>query len=230
MKKRILACLLALVMLVGLLPATVLAEDATVTTNAELIAAVSSVAPGGSATIYLGEGAFTLYNQKCAEGKTLTFIGAGADKTKWVIGSETPDPDKAGTEYNSDYSFKGANVTFENMALHSYYKKGDKSISNYLGFAHSDVTKVVNCTLYGRTTYWGYTSATFENSTFYCPDGDYALWDYSSHTMTFDGCTFIGENSAKIVKCGRGWPEFKRTGRAESYQLQGLHSELSGRL
>ena len=199
MKKRILACLLALVMLVGLLPATVLAEDATVTTNAELIAAVSSVAPGGSATIYLGEGAFTLYNQKCAEGKTLTFIGAGADKTKWVIGSETPDPDKAGTEYNSDYSFKGANVTFENMALHSYYKKGDKSISNYLGFAHSDVTKVVNCTLYGRTTYWGYTSATFENSTFYCPDGDYALWDYSSHTMTFDGCTFIGENSAKIV-------------------------------
>ena len=199
MKKRILACLLALVMLVGLLPATVLAEDATVTTNAKLIAAVSSVAPGGSATIYLGEGAFTLYNQECAKGKTLTFIGAGADKTKWVIGSETPDPDKAGTEYNSDYSFEGANVTFENMALHSYYKKGDKSISNYLGFAHSDVTKVVKCTLYGRTTYWGYTSATFENSTFYCPDGDYALWDYSSHTMTFDGCTFIGENSAKIV-------------------------------
>ena len=199
MKKRMLAALLALVMLVGLLPATVLAEDAPVTTNAGLIAAVSSVAPGGSATIYLGKGAFTLYNQKCAEGKTLTFIGAGADKTKWVIGSETPDPDKAGTEYNSDYSFTGANVTFENMALHSYYKKGDKSISNYLGFAHSDVTKVVNCTLYGRTTYWGYTSATFENSTFYCPDGDYALWDYSSHTMTFDGCTFIGENSAKIV-------------------------------
>ena len=199
MKKRILACLLALVMLVGLLPATVLAEDATVKTNAELIAAVSSVAPGGSATIHLGEGAFTLYKKTCAEGKTLTFIGAGADKTKWVIGSETPDPDKAGTEYNSDYSFTGANVTFENMALHSYYKKGDKSISNYLGFAHSDVTKVVNCTLYGRTTYWGYTSATFENSTFYCPDGDYALWDYSSHTMTFDGCTFIGENSAKIV-------------------------------
>ena len=46
MKKRILACLLALVMLVGLLPATVLAEDAKVTTNEELIAAVSSVAPG----------------------------------------------------------------------------------------------------------------------------------------------------------------------------------------
>ena len=199
MKKRILACLLALVMLVGLLPATVLAEDAKVTTNEELIAAVSSVAPGGSATIYLGEGAFTLYNQKCAQGKTLTFIGDGADKTKWVIGSVTPDPDKAGTEYNSDYSFNGANVTFENMALHSYYKKGDTLKSNYLGFSHSNVTKVVNCTLYGRTTYWGYTSATFENSTFYCPDGDYALWDYSSHTMTFDGCTFIGENSAKIV-------------------------------
>ena len=199
MKKRILACLLALVMLVGLLPATVLAENAKVTTNEELIAAVSSVAPGGSATIYLGEGAFTLYKKTCAQGKTLTFIGDGADKTKWVIGSETPDPDKAGTEYNSDYSFNGANVTFENMALHSYYKKGDTLKSNYLGFSHSNVTKVVNCTLYGRTTYWGYTSATFENSTFYCPDGDYALWDYSSHTMTFDGCTFIGENSAKIV-------------------------------
>ena len=196
MKKRILACLLALVMLIGVLPVMALADN-TVVRPEDLAAAVT--AAQSDDTIYLGEGAFTLYKKTCAEGKTLTFIGAGADKTKWVIGSETPDPDKAGTEYNSDYSFTGANVTFENMALHSYYKKGDKSISNYLGFAHSDVTKVVNCTLYGRTTYWGYTSATFENSTFYCPDGDYALWDYSSHTMTFDGCTFIGENSAKIV-------------------------------
>ena len=68
MKKRMLAAPLALVMLVGLLPATVLAEDATVTPNAKLIAAVSSVAPGGSATIYLGEGAFTLYNQESAKG------------------------------------------------------------------------------------------------------------------------------------------------------------------
>lgn len=30
----------------------------------------------------------------------------------------------------------------------------------------------------------------FKNTTFNCPDGDYAIWTYSSATMTFDNCTF----------------------------------------
>lgn len=197
MKKRILACLLALVMLVGLLPATVLADDATVTTNAELIAAVSSVAPGGSATIYLGEGTYTLYMKGAnVINKNLTFVGAGADKTTWLVGPKTPDPAKFGTEYNSDYSFdvRGTEtketVTFKNMTLQS-------GSVDYLGFAGTDNTVVENCVIEGKTFYWGYTSATFRNTTFICPPGDYAVWTYSSPTMTFDHCVF--NSSGKVI-------------------------------
>lgn len=197
MKKRILACLLALVMLVGLLPATVLADDATVTTNAELIAAVSSVAPGGSATIYLGEGTYTLYMKGAnVINKNLTFVGAGADKTTWLVGPKTPDPAKFGTEYNSDYSFDVRDtetketVTFKNMTLQS-------GSVDYLGFAGTDNTVVENCVIEGKTFYWGYTSAKFVNTTFICPPGDYAIWTYSSPIMTFDNCIF--ESSGKVV-------------------------------
>lgn len=70
-------------------------------------------------TILLGEGNYTLYNlipEGSTKDKDLTFEGAGADKTSWRIGPETPDPTKLGTEYNSDYSFKDAGiVTFTSL-------------------------------------------------------------------------------------------------------------------
>lgn len=61
---------------------------------------------------------------------------------------------------------------------------------DYLGFIRADNTVVDNCTVNGKTFYWGYKSAVFTNTTFNCPGGDYALWTYSSPVMTFDGCTF----------------------------------------
>lgn len=48
-------------------------------------------------TIKLGEGNYTLYNlipKGSTKDKDLTFEGAGADKTSWRIGPETPDPKK----------------------------------------------------------------------------------------------------------------------------------------
>ena len=194
MKKRILACLLTLVMLIGVLPVIALAEDNVVTPE-NLAAAVTAAQSGD--TIYLGEGAYTLY-QKEAEvsNKNLTFVGAGTDKTTWLVGPKVPDPAKFGTEYNSDYSFdvRGTEaketVTFKNMTLQS-------GSVDYLGFAGTDNTVVENCVIEGKTFYWGYTSATFTNTTFICPPGDYAVWTYSSPTMTFDHCTF--ESSGKVV-------------------------------
>lgn len=61
---------------------------------------------------------------------------------------------------------------------------------NYRGFIRINHTVVENCTLEGRTAYWGYETAKFVNSTFNAPEGDYALWDYSTKAMTFEGCTF----------------------------------------
>ena len=146
-------------------------------------------------TITLGEGKYTLYKKgsKIADttGKDLTFVGKGAGKTEWGIGATIPDPANFGTEYNGDYSFDGAGtITFKNMTLQS-------GKVDYLGFIRADKTVVENCTVNGKTFYWGYTSAEFKNTTFNSPAGDYALWTYSSPVMTFDGCTF--NSSGKTV-------------------------------
>lgn len=143
-------------------------------------------------TITLGEGKYTLYKKGAATaGKDLTFVGKGAGKTEWGIGATLPDPAYFGTEYNGDYSFDGAGtITFKNMTLQS-------GKADYLGFIRADRTLVENCTVNGKTFYWGYKSAKFKNTTFNCPAGDYALWTYSSPEMTFDGCTF--NSSGKTV-------------------------------
>lgn len=145
-------------------------------------------------TIQLAEGNYTLYGVNSdghTKGKSLTFIGMGADKTAWNIGAEVPDPANYGTEYNGDYSFDGAGtIKFENMTLRS-------GSTNYLGFIRADKTVVENCTLNGKTFYWGYKSAEFNNCTFNCPNGDYAIWTYSSPTMSFNNCTF--NSSGKVI-------------------------------
>ena len=211
MKKRILACLLALVMLIGVMPITVLADDGATTyyvdanTGADdtgsgtqqqpfkTVQKAAQVAKSGD-TISLGAGNYTLYGVKSTgttKGKDLTFVGQGVDKTSWNIGAEVPDPDKYGTEYNGDYSLDGAGtITFKDMKLRS-------GNVDYLGFIRSVNTVVENCTVEGKTFYWGYTSATFTNTTFICPPGDYAIWTYSSPIMTFDNCIF--ESSGKVV-------------------------------
>ena len=219
MKKKFLALVLTLAMVLSLLPATALAtggnEEGTrsagstiyvdaikgndaqegVGTTAEkayktLETAVTAAASGD--TIQLGEGKYTLYKKGAkTTGKNLTFVGQGADKTEWGIGATIPDPDKFGTEYNGDYSFDGAGtITFKDMTLRS-------GSADYLGFIRSTNTVVENCTINGKTFYWGYTSAEFKNTTFNCPTGDYALWTYSSPTMTFDTCTF--NSSGKVI-------------------------------
>ena len=55
---------------------------------------------------------------------------------------------------------------------------------------------VDNCDIYGKTFYWGYTSAVFTDTTFYAPTGDYAIWTYSSPAMEFDNCTFNATGKA----------------------------------
>ena len=159
----------------------------------QTVAAAVEAAKSGD-TIQLGEGNYTLYGVKsdgCTKGKDLTFVGLGTDKTGWNIGAEVPDPDKYGTEYNGDYSFDGAKtITFKKMTLRS-------GSADYLGFIRANNTIVENCVINGKTFYWGYETATFRNTTFNCPKGDYALWTYSSPVMTFDKCTF--NSSGKVI-------------------------------
>lgn len=201
-QNRILAALLAVAMMFQMLPMLAFAAEET-----ELVApkvkigeieyetlekAVTAAISGD--TIELGEGNYTLYKVNSTDttkGKDLTFVGKGTDKTAWNIGALVPDPANYGTEYNGDYSFDGAGtITFKNMTLRS-------GSADYLGFIRATNTVVDNCVINGKTFYWGYTSAVFKDTTFNAPSEDYALWTYSSPTMTFDGCTFNA--SGKVI-------------------------------
>lgn len=171
-QNRFLAALLAVAMMLQMLPMLAFADDAlgigevrnkrTSTKYTSLVKAVEEAQSGD--TIELGEGNYTLYKVDSigrTKGKDLTFVGQGTDKTAWNIGALVPDPKYYGTEYNGDYSFDGAGtVTFKNMTLRS----GD---ANYLGFIRANNTVVDHCEIYGKTFYWGYTSAVFTDTTFY---------------------------------------------------------------
>ena len=203
--KKTLALILTFIMVLALVPSVALAADPVAWIGekgyATLGEAVKDAESGD--TITLGEGDYSLYDvcghtgalgssKDYTAGKDLTFIGQG-EKTIWQIGADTPKPNNG--EYNSDYSFQNSeSVTFKNMTLRTGNTGAD---ADYLGFSHTKITNVENCIMLGRTAYWGYTSATFKDTTFNCPNGSYALWTYSSPTMTFDNCTF--NSSGKVI-------------------------------
>ena len=201
-QNRILAALLAVAMMFQMLPLMVFADDGAASSDVKikgkegtytsLKEAVEKAESGD--TILLGEGNYTLYgisSDGTTKDKDLTFVGLGPDKTAWNIGAKVLNSGECDTTYKDDFSLKGSkNVTFKNMTLRS-------GTANYLGFKHSNDTVVENCALYGRTTYWGYNSAKFIGSTFYAPNGDYAIWTYYCKEMTFENCTF--NTSGKAV-------------------------------
>ena len=171
-----------------------------VSTSEELDAAIAAAEDGD--TITLGAGEFTTYGSTSPK-KSLTFVGAGAG-TVWTIGDLDKD---VGGEGNGDCSFEGCDtITFKKMTL-----KVDNK--NYRGFIRINHTVVEDCTLEGRTAYWGYETAKFVNSTFVAPEGDYALWDYSTKDMSFDGCTFTisGKGVNVYVEAGNADKDVTRT-------------------
>lgn len=200
MASRVVAALFAVALVTMSVASPAFADGATGSiTNAnsgasydDLTAAIKAANDGD--TINLGPGNYTTYvkdHGRLAVGKSLTFVGSGANSTTWGIGAKLADPNNFGTEYNGDYSFDGSKtITFRNMTLLS-----DKA--DYLGFIRIDNTVVDNCIVTGKTFYWGYKTAVFNNTTFNPPSFDYALWTYSSPTMTFDNCTFNA--SGKVI-------------------------------
>lgn len=197
-QNRFLAALLAVAMMLQMLPMLAFADDApdahavvnkrTGTSYTSLEVAVRAAQSGD--TIELGEGNYTLYGVPSVgstQGKDLTFVGQGTDKTTWKIGYKTDQPKAE----DCDYSFDGANnIKFEKMKLQC-------GTGDYHGFARINNTVVEDCVINGKNFYWGYQSAEFINTIFNAPSGDYAIWTYSSPIMTFDTCTFNA--SGKVI-------------------------------
>ena len=192
-QNRFLAALLAVAMMLQMLPLLAFADDAPDAHavkidgkegSYETLEAAVRAAEDGD-TIILGEGEYELYgaikeSEKKLVGKKLTFVGQGADRTTWNICYKYDNP----SGEDCDYDLGGAEkITFEKMTL----KCGT---GDYHGFARINNTVVEDCVIDGKTFYWGYKSAEFINTTFNAPNGDYAIWTYSSPTMTFDNCTF----------------------------------------
>lgn len=202
-QNRFLAALLAVAMMLQMLPMLAFADGTTGTGETyvawigdqgytSLVDAVNAAKKGTTTTITLGEGEYDLY-KKISEnelaGKELTFVGKGADKTIWNIGYAIDQPKAE----DGDYDLGGAEkVTFEKMTLQC-------GTGDYHGFVRIHNTVVKDCVINGKTFYWGYTSAVFKDTTFNAPSGDYAIWTYSSPTMTFDTCTFNTTGKAIYV-------------------------------
>ena len=228
MKKRILSLLLILCMAVTLLPTAVFAEEATGETVPEGQAKIGNkvyatldkalLDAKNNDTIYLGEGTYNSYQSTAVRGHkfTLTFIGAGAGKTIWNMGTSV-DGKKDGGE-DGDYSFDGSEkVTFKNMTLRSSVKDGTGEMvtRDNTGFVRIQHIVVDNCIIEGRTTYWGYTDTEFHNTKFYAPghpelngilknnEIDYVLWTGTGTKYTFDTCTFYA--NMKIVHLYRDY-------------------------
>lgn len=204
-QNRFLAALLAVAMMLQMLPMLAFADTGEKDVAwigkkgyKSLEAAIS--AAGDGATIKLGEGVYLLggtQNTQKVTDKSLTFVGAGVDRTTWQI--QAPQ-----APYGSDgwcnYSFKGSDsITFQDMTvIGSVYPDKTIKAKDTQGYVYVQNITLKDCVFNGRADYWGYTSTTFDNVTFNAPgtteseinDTNYSLWTYTGKTYTFRDCTF----------------------------------------
>lgn len=173
-------------------------------------------------TIYLGKGTYcgNATNPTQAgkgAGKSLTFVGAGTDKTKWQIKAPAA---KYGSDGWCDYSFHDSDnhrdsdsITFEDMTvIGSVYTDGTIQSKDTQGLAYINNITLKNCIFNGRADYWGYKTTTFENVIFNAPGTeasgidttDYCLWTWTGTSYTFKSCTF--NSSGKIINAYREKP------------------------
>lgn len=153
-----------------------------VTTQEGLDAAIAHVAEGSTATVNLGAGEFTTYDNTSLKGKnvTVSYVGAGADKTTFAVGTDN----HTGTEANGDYSLDGVTkASFKNMTI-------KVNNDNYRGYIRVKELEFENCVFENRISYWGVGKVTFKNCTFNQTAEDYNLWTYSGSKFIFENCTF----------------------------------------
>ena len=204
-QNRFLAALLAVAMMLQMLPMLAFADTGEKDVAwigkkgyKSLEAAIS--AAGDGATIKLGEGVYLLggtQNTQKVTDKSLTFVGAGVDRTTWQI--QAPQA-PYGSDGYCNYSFKGSDsITFQDMTvIGSVYPDKTIKAKDTQGYVYVQNITLKDCVFNGRADYWGYTSTTFDNVTFNAPgtteseinDTNYSLWTYTGKTYTFRDCTF----------------------------------------
>ncbi len=205
-QNRILAALLAVAMMFQMLPMLAFAAEETELvapkvkigeTEYETLEKAVEAATSGD-TIILGEGVYSLGDTNNVTSKSLTFEGAGTDKTTWQIQAAYH-----GSDGWCDYSFDGSDsITFQDMTvIGSVYPDGTIKGDDLQGLVRVNNITLKNCVFNGRADYWGYESTTFDHVTFNAPgtteskinSTNYSLWTYTGKTYTFRDCTFNSE-------------------------------------
>lgn len=206
-QNRFLAALLAVAMMLQMLPMLAFADGTTGTGKpvawigkkgyTSLQAAVDAASSNATTTIKLGEGVYSLGDTHKVTDKSLTFVGAGTDKTTWQI--QAPQAPYGADGY-CDYSFDGSDsITFQDMTvIGSVYPDRTIKAEDTQGLVRVQNITLKDCVFNGRADYWGYTSTTFDNVTFNSPgttesgisSTNYSLWTYTGKTYTFRDCTF----------------------------------------
>lgn len=174
-----------------------------VSTQEELDAAIADVAEGETATVTLGAGEFTTYDNTSLKGKnvTVSYVGAGADKTTFAVGTDN----HTNGEANGDYSLDGVTkASFKNMTI-------KVNNDNYRGYIRVKELEFENCVFENRISYWGEGKVTFKNCTFNQTAEDYNLWTYSGTDFLFDGCTFNSPGKCINAYKDGGQCEYKIT-------------------
>ena len=210
------AALLAVAMMFQMLPVLAFADEGTGSTAGQPLKKGQARIVGGTTydnvldavkaaqsgdTIELGEGVYSLGlgNTEKVTDNSLTFVGAGTDKTTWQI--RAPQTPPSLSDGYCDYSFQDSDsITFQDMTVvGSVYPDGTTRIDNTQGVAYINHITLKDCVFNGRADYWGYVSTTFDHVTFNAPGTaesgitdktDYSLWTYTGKTYTFKDCTF----------------------------------------
>ena len=221
--KKTLAIMLALIMVLALVPTVAFAAGNTIYVDAKngndanvgskdkpykTVDKAAAEAASGD-TIYLAAGTYCGNSANPSQtgngaGKSLTFVGAGSDKTTWQIRAMENNTSGDGP---CDYSFQGSDsITFEKMTVvGSVHSDNSIKAEDYQGFVRINHLKLKDCTFNGRADYWGYETTTFENVTFHAPGTtdsgitgtNYSLWTKTGWEYTFDNCTFNA--SGKVI-------------------------------
>ena len=224
--KKTLALILTFIMVLALVPTVAFAAGNTIyvdatngNDNQEDVGTTSEKAyksldkamkvANDGATIYLAAGTYCGNSANPSQkgngaGKSLTFVGAGSDKTTWQIRAKENNLPGDGP---CDYSFDGSDsITFEKMTVvGSVHSDGIIKANDYQGFVRINHLKLKDCTFNGRADYWGYETTTFENVTFYAPGTEasgikgvgYSLWTWTGTEYTFNNCTF--NSAGKVI-------------------------------
>ena len=156
--------------------AWVVASGAVANTSEQLAEVIEN-----GATIILAEGTFVLPTK--AQGKTLTFIGAG-DPANTVIATNT-----SGSYEGCNYALDGSTVVFKNISITTDNK-------TYTGYARCKAT-FENCIINNCLTL--YDSCSFVDCTLNVSGDQYNVWTWGAPIATFENCVFNSDGKAMLL-------------------------------